>query len=146
MFREIKKAIIEEARINGNFINQNIELDSYLLKIEKYAMFHSVFTYNSLHGFVAFYANDLNDLEGFITLVHVSPKYRGKGIAKTLINTTFETMKVLGMKSCALEVLRSNSNAIYLYKSLGFKIVIDKSNHNVLYMTKKLDQEAKTCR
>ena len=139
MFREIKKAIIEEARINGNFINQNIELDSYLLKIEKYAMFHSVFTYNSLHGFVAFYANDLNDLEGFITLVHVSPKYRGKGIAKTLINTTFETMKVLGMKSCALEVLCSNPNAIYLYKSLGFKIVIDKSNHNVLYMTKKLD-------
>ena len=145
MFREIKKAIIEEDRINENFIPENIELDSYLLKIEKYAMFHSVFTYNSLHGFVAFYANDLNDLEGFITLVHVSPKYRGKGIAKILINTTCGTMTALGMKSCALEVLRSNSNAIDLYKSLGFKVVKDKSNCNVLYMSKKLEQEVKTC-
>ena len=142
LFTEIKKAIRDEARDNADFISQNIQLESYLLKIEKYAMFHSVIAHNSLCGFVAFYANDLNEFQGFITMVHVSPKLRGKGIAKILINSTCETMKALGMKSCALEVLGSNSNAVNLYKSLEFEIVEDKSNCNVLYMTKKLEKEA----
>lgn len=145
MFREIKKAIIEEARTNENFISQNIELESYLLKIEKHAIFHSVFTYNSLYGFVAFYANDLSKFLGFITMVHVSANYRGKGVARTLINTTCETMKMLGMKNCALEVVYSNSKAINLYKNLGFEVVEEKSNSDILYMTKALELEAKTC-
>lgn len=139
MFLQIRNAIMEEAKINPNFITQNVNLDSYLLKIEEHAMFHSAFTKDSLYGFIAFYANDLNYYQGFISMVHVAPGYRGKGIAKTLISATCQTMKSLEMKSCALEVLCSNQNAINLYKSLGFKINEERSD--ILYMIKDLETE-----
>lgn len=138
MFLSIKNAIIDEARNNSNFISDSINLDTYLSKIENFAMFHSTFSQNSLHGFIAFYANDSQNYCGFITMIIVSEQHRGNGVATCLITSACNTMLTLGMKECCLEVQKYNLSAINLYKNLGFTIVDKKSNDKVFYMKKYL--------
>ncbi len=91
--------------------------------------------------------------EGDITNIAVLPEYRNKGIAKSLLNRLFaEAMQkaksnispdnhiTLSMQ-INLEVRESNSAAIHLYKSLGFKTVgvrknfYDKPKENAILMT-----------
>ncbi len=57
--------------------------------------------------------------EGYVTNIAVLPKYRGQGIARTLIN---EQMKNK-MDFITLEVRESNTPAICLYEKTGFEKV-----------------------
>lgn len=58
--------------------------------------------------------------DGEITNVAVDENWRGKKIAFSLLNYAMDEMKKLGVKAFTLEVRKSNSIAISLYKKLGF--------------------------
>lgn len=55
--------------------------------------------------------------EGYVTNVAVLPEYRRQGIAQSLILQQLEN----DMDFITLEVRRSNSDAIKLYKKMGFE-------------------------
>jgi RimJ/RimL family protein N-acetyltransferase len=49
-------------------------------------------------------------------------EYWGKGIGKAMMHFAIENAQKLQLESIYLKVLKSNQRAIYLYKSLNFKI------------------------
>lgn len=109
----------EQKHQNGRFL-ENIDIERYLLKIknESEILMHQIEGHCA--GFVAFYCNDHNTLEAYITLVLTNPKFRGLKIAKTLLSATLSSIKKRGFKSCTLEVKNENYRAIKLYQELGF--------------------------
>lgn len=50
----------------------------------------------------------------------ILPEYRGKGIGSNALKQVIDLSKLYGYKKIELDVLRSNSRAIHVYKSLGF--------------------------
>ena len=48
-------------------------------------------------------------------------EFRGKGIASTIFNYSLPFLKEAGVKQYLLEVLQHNTNAVSVYKKLGFK-------------------------
>lgn len=61
--------------------------------------------------------------EGHITNVAVDPDYQGQGLGRRLMNELTSRVKALGVDSMTLEVRPSNTVAINLYNSLGFRSV-----------------------
>lgn len=58
--------------------------------------------------------------EGDINNVAVAPKYRGKGIAQTLMRELLKRGEQMGITDFTLEVRVSNGAAIHVYEKLGF--------------------------
>lgn len=61
--------------------------------------------------------------EGHITNVAVDPDYQRQGLGRSLMNELTSRVKALGVDSMTLEVRPSNTVAINLYTSLGFRSV-----------------------
>ena len=61
--------------------------------------------------------------EGHITNAAVDPDYQGQGLGRRLMNELTSRVKALGVDSMTLEVRPSNTVAINLYTSLGFRSV-----------------------
>lgn len=57
-----------------------------------------------------------------VTTVWVEESYRGKGLAKKIMNALSNAVYEIGHKQIVLQVLKSNVAAIGLYKSLGYEI------------------------
>lgn len=60
--------------------------------------------------------------KGHIVSVAVLPQYRRKGIGEALVNKAIEGMRLYNAKQCFLEVRVTNTQAISLYKKLGFQV------------------------
>lgn len=75
--------------------------------------------YESVH-----WSKDLRKGEYLVihTLV-VHPNYQGKGIAKLMLNKAIEIAKENNYKAIRLDIVPSNTPAIKLYESIGFKYV-----------------------
>lgn len=81
--------------------------------------------------------------EGYVTNVAVLPEYRGRGIAKALIEKQFENE----MDFITLEVRESNTAAISLYIKMGFEKIgvrpnfYSNPNENAIIMTKHFEKQ-----
>jgi len=60
--------------------------------------------------------------KGHIVSIAVMPEHRRRGIGQALVTRAMEGMRLYNAKQCFLEVRVSNTQAISLYKKLGFKI------------------------
>jgi len=60
--------------------------------------------------------------KGHIVSVAVLPPYRRKGMGQALITEAMEGMRLYNAKQCFLEVRTTNTQAINLYKKLGFQV------------------------
>lgn len=61
---------------------------------------------------------------GHVVSIAVSPGYRRKGIATSLMQRAMEAMReVYGARECYLEVRTTNKPAISLYSKLGLRVV-----------------------
>lgn len=61
--------------------------------------------------------------KGHIVSVAVLPEHRGKGLGRILVEEALKAAKEKGCKEMYLEVRVTNSIAIRLYETLGFKVV-----------------------
>ena len=61
--------------------------------------------------------------EGQVSNIAVLPAFRGRGIGKSLIDALFELCLGLGCEKITLELRKSNTSALSLYKKCGFGIV-----------------------
>ena len=62
----------------------------------------------------------IGPFEAEVMNVGVHPKYRGRGIAKALMQALLEAGNQKGIKEYTLEVRVSNSSAIHIYENCGF--------------------------
>jgi len=60
--------------------------------------------------------------KGHIVSVAVLPPYRRKGVGNALITKAMDGMRLYKAKQCFLEVRTTNTEAISLYKKLGFEV------------------------
>lgn len=61
--------------------------------------------------------------EGSLTDIAVLPEYRGRGIARLLMNVLIDEAQERRLQFVLLEVRESNTAAINLYRSFGFEQV-----------------------
>jgi ribosomal protein S18 acetylase RimI-like enzyme len=79
-------------------------------------------------GLIAGYSNNTKDKTGYISVLAILNKYRGKGLASKLVNVFLDNAKKNGMNTVFLYTHASNVNAVKLYKRLGFYEVELKNN------------------
>lgn len=71
-------------------------------------------------GYCAFYANDSNTNNAYISLIAVRPESQNLHVGSHLLKVCEEIAKCYGMYGCLLEVKKNNSSAIRFYKANGF--------------------------
>lgn len=83
----------------------------------------AVVTDNDEHaGMAVFYANDTECRKGYISLIGLKSKFRGKGLGKSFLNSIIEEMKKSGMNRVYLEVDDDNQAAMHFYERFGFEL------------------------
>jgi ribosomal protein S18 acetylase RimI-like enzyme len=86
-------------------------------------------------GFSTFYAKPLINIHDFVVL----PNYRGKGIAKLMLDQIQSIAQERNCCKITLEVLEGNYRAQKVYKDFGFEgYELDKSSGKALFWDKKL--------
>lgn len=105
-----------------------VDLDHYAVKIRGAANIAFAEIDNEPAGILSMYANNFETRAAFISIVSVSPKFRGCGVGATLISQAINRARDIGMNSIILKVLSSNKIAISLYKSFGFEPICVLSN------------------
>ena len=84
-----------------------------------------------------------------IMSIATSPDFRGKGVAKQLLNDMELRLKALHLQWITLEVRPSNASALALYTSQGFQQVgrrpkyYQKPTEDALLLTKYFEEEPK---
>lgn len=84
------------------------------------SIYRVALTGDSLIGYICAYC--IVD-EGHILNLAVRPDYRRKGIGRMLVLSILEELHVCGCKKIFLEVRASNTAAIRLYESAGFRML-----------------------
>lgn len=97
-----------------------------MLKEKSYAPAISIGAFDSETGeLVSFVLNSIlsdNSKIAYDILTGTIPEYRRKGIAKNIFSKVKNILRENGIKLYTTEVLKSNSNALQLYLSIGFEI------------------------
>lgn len=119
----------EQAAQSGRFI-QGVLVDEYLNKIKKSAEFLIHYINGGCAGFVAFYCNDPQAKQVFITLLLVAPDFRGRKVASALLGGVFSLARSRGFATCHLEVNSDNYAAIHLYEKFGFRSVMSEDSRS----------------
>ena len=101
-------------------LDETVDLNKYSQKILDNAVRFECWSGDILVGLIAIYLNNFQTKVGYITSVSVSGSYKGKGIAKKILNDCFDFAQRKGFKEIKLEVHKNNENAIGLYKKVKF--------------------------
>jgi len=121
----------------ANKLQESVDLNKYSKKLATYATFEIARINDDIHGIIAFYINKENK-EIYIPYVCVNTFKRHLGIAKSLLESICEYAQLEKM-SIALEVRKTNINAIKLYNTFGFQI--EKENEVKYYMKKNYEHK-----
>lgn len=132
-----KKAVwdcfLEQYPNESHGINQ---IEDYIEKVNKNAIFFVCMNYGKVEGFIAFYANDFESGQAYITQLLVSKSFRDKKIGRKLIDVCEDECKKMGFRFLKLEVDKENKNAIGFYEHMGFQV--DSDSKKSFYMIKNI--------
>ena len=125
-----KKIVIEEADIGSVSGIALIELECFSTPWSRAAIAESM-NHEPWHFLVAKIGSEIVGYvgvyvildEGQISNIAVLPSFRGRGIGKMLLDALFELCSKLGCQKITLELRKSNTSALGLYKKCGFEIV-----------------------
>lgn len=88
-----------------------------------------IFDDNNLAGFATFF-RDIDDEDStFVDYLWVSEKYRGKGMAETLLRYVFRYSKARRRNTVFLETSDDNKPAISLYRKIGFQKILSEDGY-----------------
>lgn len=102
-------------------LSSRVDLVEYAEKIFTKAVRFEAWAGTTLVGLLAIYVNNDNHM-AFVTNVSVLADVKHRGIATTLGLQAIHYAKNNAVNSIALEVSEDNTDAINLYKKLGFTI------------------------
>ncbi|SHJ55577.1 GNAT family N-acetyltransferase [Aquimarina spongiae] len=105
----------------------NITLDEFSYMLARrgcdFSMSYGAFSGNVLVGFVLNGIGIWNGIPtAYDTGTGIIPNFQGKGIAKDLFRFVIEDLVDKGQKQYLLEVIKTNTKAVQLYKELGFEV------------------------
>ena len=117
-------------------LNEKVDILEYSNKLFEKSVTFEAWSGESLIGLVAAYLDDAGDF-GYISNVSVTAEFRGKSIAKVLIEMCLNWSREKNIHEIRLEVSRDSIQAVELYKKLGFKEL--GSSGNSVSMKLRLD-------
>lgn len=79
-----------------------------------------------LCGYAAFYANDTESRQAYITLFCVRKELQRKYIGSLLMCSVINMAREAGMERIALEVLKQDTGAAAFYRKMGFRDEADR--------------------
>ena len=94
--------------------------DEYAEKLAKHAVIGIMKDKQDTCGLIVFYANDIQNLTAFISLIGVLPAWQGKHLGQQLLEYSISEAISAGMQSLRLEVDLDNQRAIAFYERCGF--------------------------
>lgn len=109
----------------------------YAKKLANYAEVYSFWRGDTMMGLVVFYANDRKTHYGYISLIGLFPKYRGKGNGAALLHFCEGKMRLAGEKKLKLEVDDDNISAQGFYRHMGL-CETERATETSFYMEKEL--------
>jgi len=120
--------------LNGTLLN--VDIPSYVDKIQNSATIVSISKKGRIIAFIAFYENDKTREMAYLTLIAVSKDYLHLGYGKRLLELSINQIQENGFKFYRLEVKEDNFKAITLYEKYGFirKALV----HGTVIMEKQL--------
>ncbi|MEL2242160.1 N-acetyltransferase [Leclercia adecarboxylata] len=98
-----------------------VDLDTYALKIHRFAYCFEAWEMTRLIGLVAAYLNT-EAKRGYITNVTVLPSWQSCGIASQLLRECINQLEKADVKEIRLEVAINSTRAQKLYLKHGFEI------------------------
>lgn len=105
-----------------NGLRINIPMEDY---IDKLLEFSTLITYQESHqivGLIAYYKNDPEKKDSFLTMLLIDEASRNKKIGQKLLDFALSDLVNNNFKNMNLEVLKSNKRAIEFYKKNKFII------------------------
>lgn len=102
------------------------DIDAYSKKLANNAFVYAA-EEQDVVGFVALYANDLENHQAYIPFIAVHSQHRRKNIGSRLIDKCINVAKDNGMKKIKLEVRKENLSAQKFYSKHGFETLRDAS-------------------
>jgi ribosomal protein S18 acetylase RimI-like enzyme len=109
-----------------------LAFESHLEQQSPYHHLFGAFIDGELIGITAYFRDSRTRLRhrGKVTQVYVDARYRGQGIAKTILKAVIEdAFANPEIDSLELEVVDSNAPAIAVYETLGFKTLVTFENY-----------------
>lgn len=70
-------------------------------------------------GLTAYYCNDVEHFEAYLTLIFVDKQFQGGGIAESLFKQVLQSCKLKGMRTLKLECGNENHQANKFYVKMG---------------------------
>lgn len=67
--------------------------------------------------------------EAEVLRLAISPSYQGRGLGRSLLQSSLSVLKEMGIREVYLEVSDKNERAIKLYKGLGFRQIGKRSGY-----------------
>ncbi len=116
----------------GIYIPQ--DLNDYVAKLAQFARILTIYEENVLQGFIAYYRNDPDKKNAFLSMVLVCEKAQGKGLGKLLMDAAIRDVLQSGFENFALEVLKTNERAKRIYENYGFEVVDEKEKLFIMKM------------
>lgn len=116
-----KKDDIQGINNLGSLLHNNFKLD-----LNQYSSCYALKDRDKLIGFITY--SIIYERSEIIDVI-VDNNYRNNGYGKQLILKVIEEARKNKCINITLEVSKSNSVAVNLYKSLGFEIVSDRKNY-----------------
>lgn len=109
---------------NGHFtpvLSSRVDLNHFAGKISEKAVTLEAWAAGRLVGLLSAYFNDTVHRTGYINNVSVVKEYRGKGVATELLNRCIRHATERGFEKITLEVSKTSSGAMRLYRKTGFE-------------------------
>lgn len=129
-----KDILLHLTECNDSFLpplNKRIDLLIYSKKIVEKAITFEAWSNDWLIGLIAVYFKQENPNSAFITSVSVVKKYKGMGIATTLLKNCIDYSVDKKCFEIYLEVNNENTPAINFYKKYNFTQTATRNNNLV---------------
>jgi ribosomal protein S18 acetylase RimI-like enzyme len=109
-------------------LNETVNITDYSKKIFLHSTTFEAWAQNKLIGLIAAYFSDTKTHVAYITNVSIINEYSGLGLASGLLEMCIAHAKLSHFFSIILEVNKTNTPAINLYKKYGFEIFKNEGN------------------
>jgi len=120
---DVNGLIIFLNEINDSFpvsLSEKIQINEYAQKVLRLGLVMKVEQNSEIIGVITGYVNDKVNGAGYMSVLGVSERHRGKKIASKLLQAFIDQAKKEGMKKISLFTHKDNHNALKMYLSRGF--------------------------
>ena len=137
---EVEALLRQEYEESAPSFLSSIDLAAYARKITGHARIAGLRADGTLIAFLAFYCNDPERRLAYMSMLLVRSDYRGRGLARRLVQQSLDYLTQAGFLVYRLEVGKDNREAIALYRAMGFTETGEVEGAS-LYMERRLSQD-----